>query len=80
MSIWDDLKSHHAAKSGRSIADLFAADPGRFEGFSRRADGMLFDFSKTTIDARARILRRAVTEAIGRELLQRRAADGAPRR
>ncbi len=53
MSIWDDLKSHHAAKSGRSISDLFAADPARFKTYSSTFGGMLFDFSKTSIDAGA---------------------------
>ena len=53
MSIWDDLKAHAAAKSGRTIADLFAADPARFEGFSRSAGDLLFDFSKTGIDSGA---------------------------
>ncbi|MGI3185332.1 glucose-6-phosphate isomerase [Nioella aestuarii] len=53
MSIWDDLKAHHAAKSGRTIAELFSANPERFESYSRTVDGMLFDFSKTTIDAGA---------------------------
>jgi len=49
MDIWSDLKAHHAAKSGRSILSLFEA-PGRAEAFSRHADGLLFDFSKTRID------------------------------
>ncbi len=53
MSIWDDLKAHQAAKSGRTIAELFAADPDRFGGFSRIADDLLFDFSKTAIDSGA---------------------------
>jgi glucose-6-phosphate isomerase len=53
MTIWDDLKAHHAAKSGRTIADLFSADPDRFESYSRAADGMLFDFSKTSLDTGA---------------------------
>ena len=52
MSIWDDLKSHHAATSARTIADLFA-DPTRSEAFSRRDGDLLFDFSKTGIDAGA---------------------------
>ncbi|PIV75792.1 MAG: glucose-6-phosphate isomerase [Rhodobacteraceae bacterium CG17_big_fil_post_rev_8_21_14_2_50_65_11] len=53
MSIWDDLKAHDAAKSGRTIADLFKADPGRFGCFSRTTDDILFDFSKTGIDTAA---------------------------
>ncbi|MCU4653616.1 glucose-6-phosphate isomerase [Roseibacterium sp. SDUM158016] len=52
MGILDDLRSHRAAKSGRSIMDLFA-DPGRASDFSRRAEGLLFDFSKTQLDAGA---------------------------
>ncbi len=52
MSIWDDLKAHNAAKAGRSILDLFE-DPDRFDTFSRRAGDMLFDFSKTSLDAGA---------------------------
>ena len=53
MSIWDDLNAHHAAKSGRSISDLFAGDPDRFAGFSRDVGGVLLDFSKTTLDTGA---------------------------
>ncbi|WP_370253368.1 glucose-6-phosphate isomerase [Nioella sp.] len=53
MSIWDDLKAHNAAKSGRTIADLFLSDADRFAGFSRQSDGLLFDFSKTAIDTAA---------------------------
>jgi hypothetical protein len=41
------------AARGRQRADairpLFAADPARFDRFSRRADGMLLDLSKTAI-------------------------------
>jgi glucose-6-phosphate isomerase len=39
---------------GRPILSLFAADPGRAQGFSVTADGMLFDYSKTNIDAQGR--------------------------
>lgn len=52
MSIWDELKAHRAAKSGRRILDLFE-DESRAESFSRRSDGLLFDFSKTAIDGGA---------------------------
>ncbi|MBK1657990.1 glucose-6-phosphate isomerase [Paracraurococcus ruber] len=36
-----------------SIRPLFAADPGRFARFSRTADGLLLDLSKTALDDRA---------------------------
>lgn len=49
MTIWDDLRAHRATKSGRSIAELFAA-PDRAQRFSARFGDMLFDFSKTEID------------------------------
>ncbi len=35
-----------------AIRPLFAADPGRFDRFSREAQGLLLDFSKTAIDDR----------------------------
>ncbi|MEJ6395042.1 glucose-6-phosphate isomerase [Gymnodinialimonas sp. 2305UL16-5] len=50
--IWADLRSHWAAKSGRAILDLFE-DAGRAEAYSCRADGLLFDYSKTHLDAGA---------------------------
>ena len=36
-----------------SIRPLFAADPARFGRFSRRADGLLLDLSKTSITGEA---------------------------
>ncbi|AHM05330.1 Glucose-6-phosphate isomerase [Roseibacterium elongatum DSM 19469] len=52
MGIWSDLTAHNAAKSGRRILSLFD-NPDRAADFSRRVDGLLFDFSKTQIDAGA---------------------------
>ena len=53
MSLWDDLGYHHAAHADRPILSLFeGADRARH--FSIRADGLLFDYSKTGIDAHAR--------------------------
>ena len=51
MTIWDQLAEHHATTRGRAILDLF--DDGRAGAFSTRACGMLFDWSKTNIDAKA---------------------------
>ncbi|MEO0751521.1 MAG: glucose-6-phosphate isomerase [Pseudomonadota bacterium] len=47
--MWDALKDG----AGRSILDLMQ-DPSRAEAFSVRSDGLLFDYSKTTMDAAAR--------------------------
>ncbi|MBE0552224.1 MAG: glucose-6-phosphate isomerase [Rhodobacteraceae bacterium] len=69
---WQALKDHHAAVADRPILSLFAADPARAAGFSVQADGMLFDWSKTNIDATGRDLLVALAEAS--DLAARRAA------
>ncbi|MFZ1480451.1 MAG: glucose-6-phosphate isomerase [Paracoccaceae bacterium] len=60
---WAALRAHHATVADRPVPALFQDDPGRAEGFSTRADGMLFDWSKTGIDASARALLLALAEA-----------------
>ena len=60
---WAALQAHHATVADRPVPALFQDDPGRAEGFSTRADGMLFDWSKTGIDASARALLLALAEA-----------------
>ncbi len=47
--MWDALKE----STGRSILGLMQ-DAGRAKAFSVRADGLLFDYSKTTMDEEAR--------------------------
>ncbi|WP_225027361.1 glucose-6-phosphate isomerase [Xinfangfangia pollutisoli] len=71
MTQWDALKAHHAATADRPILALFD-DPARAAGFSVAADGMLFDYSKTGIDARARELLLDLAEGAG--VAARRAA------
>lgn len=50
--IWAKLEQKHGSANGRSILSLFD-DPDRFEHFSAQTDGMLLDFSKTSIDPEA---------------------------
>ena len=69
---WAALRDHHARIADRAILALFAADPGRAQGFSATADGMLFDWSKTNIDAAGRALLVRLAEASNLEA--RRAA------
>ena len=71
MGIFDALKSYHAAHSDRSIHELFE-DDARASDFSVKFDEMLFDFSKTTIDAEAFQL--LLDLARGADLEGRRAA------
>ncbi|MDB6180606.1 glucose-6-phosphate isomerase [Paracoccus fistulariae] len=54
--IWSRLKSCRQAQGDTSITSLFDADADRATAFSTRADGLLFDWSKTMIDADARDL------------------------
>ncbi|MCP3969328.1 MAG: glucose-6-phosphate isomerase [Rhodobacteraceae bacterium] len=68
---WDALKSHHRARGACRILDLFQ-DQGRAADFSVRACDMLFDYSKTDIDVRARDLLVQLADASG--LAERRAA------
>ncbi|HSG35996.1 MAG TPA: glucose-6-phosphate isomerase, partial [Paracoccaceae bacterium] len=52
--MWDDLRAHHARTARRRFETLF--DDKRAEDFSVRVGDMLFDYSKTNIDAEAREL------------------------
>ena len=72
MTPWNDLAKHQRATEARHILDLFAADPARAQDFSVQADGMLFDYSKTNIDAPGRDMLVALAEAAG---LDARRAD-----
>jgi len=52
MTKWADLQRLHDLNKGRHILDLL--DESRAGDFSVKADGMLFDYSKTNIDAGTR--------------------------
>jgi len=51
--MFDDLKSHADRVADRHILSLFD-DADRAQAFSVRAEGMLFDYSKTNLDAQTR--------------------------
>jgi glucose-6-phosphate isomerase len=61
--MFDALKAHHAQVADRSILSLF--DATRAQDFSVRACGMLFDWSKTNIDATGRRLLLDLCQASG---------------
>ncbi|MFC7705085.1 glucose-6-phosphate isomerase [Plastorhodobacter daqingensis] len=63
MSIWDDLASRHAAVKERAILSLF--DDRRAAEFSARFGALLFDYSKTNIDAETRDLLLGLAEGAG---------------
>jgi glucose-6-phosphate isomerase len=62
MTLFDDLRAYRAGISDWSILSLFDA-PGRAAAFSAEAEGMLFDYSKTQLDAEAMKLLLALAEA-----------------
>jgi glucose-6-phosphate isomerase len=72
MTNWNDLAKHQRATEARHILELFDADAGRAQDFSIRAGGMLFDYSKTNIDATCRDMLVTLAEAAG--LAEKRAA------
>ena len=70
MTKWAKLQAIHAATANRHILDLF--DATRAADFSATTDGMLFDYSKTNIDADTRAALVALAEASG--VAEKRAA------
>ncbi len=49
LPAWQKLKTHHAEVANLHLRDLFAADPERFNRFSRQFGDTLIDFSKHRI-------------------------------
>ncbi|MGA9665234.1 MAG: glucose-6-phosphate isomerase [Gallionella sp.] len=47
---WHALKSHHAAIESIHMRQFFRDDAARFERFSVKLEGLLFDYSKNRID------------------------------
>jgi len=56
MTIWNRLQDHRKSQGALRIEALFDADPARAATFSTSADGLVLDWSKTSIDAGARAL------------------------
>ncbi len=48
---WQALSKHQPEMAGMPMRDLFARDPQRFERFSLKLGGILFDYSKNRITA-----------------------------
>ena len=63
---WQVLAAKREAIEAQSLPALFAADPQRFEHYSIKAAGILFDFSKQPVDAA--VLADLVALAEAREL------------
>jgi glucose-6-phosphate isomerase len=70
MQKWAELKRLHDAKKDRHILDLM--EESRAKDFSVSADGMLFDYAKTSIDAETRAALAKLAEVSG--VAEKRAA------
>lgn len=70
MNKWSDLQRLHDVNKDRHILDLF--DEKRAGDFCVKSDGMLFDYSKTNIDAATRAALVSLAEASG--VAEKRAA------
>ncbi len=47
---WARLETHHKALAGRSLREMFAVEPARFEELSVRLDDLIVDLSKCHLD------------------------------
>ena len=63
--VFAELAAKRAALLARSVSDLFAADPGRFERFHAVLGDLLYDFSKQRIDGEALKLLLDLAEVAG---------------
>ena len=70
MSLWNDLAAAHKKTAARPIASLF--DAARPVAFSTRAGDLLFDYSKTNLDAATLALLLKLAKTAG--VAERRAA------
>ena len=77
-AIWKQLAVERQKTELAPLADLFAADPARFQAFSAGLDDLLLDFSKTALTKPALNLLLELARACG--VAQKRDAmfDGAP--
>ena len=63
--VFAELAAKRAALLARSVLDLFAADPGRFERFHANLGDLLYDFSKQRLDGDGLKLLLRLAEAAG---------------
>ena len=75
---WKRVAAARDRLAGRRIADLFDADPERFDRFSARLDDLLLDISKTGLDGAARDALVALARAAGVERLRDAMFAGRP--
>jgi glucose-6-phosphate isomerase len=75
---WAEIAALAGEAGAGAIRPLFAADPGRFARFSRRAGGLLLDVSKTSLDDRRLAALLGLARAAGLEARRAAMAAGKP--
>jgi len=78
LSAWRALEAHAYGMTPEPMRDMFARDPGRFEGFSLRLDDLLLDFSKNRIAHETMVLLVELARQSGLEAWRQRMFDGQP--
>jgi len=63
--VFAELAARRASLLARSVPDLFAANPARFDRFHAVLGDLLYDFSKQRIDSETLRLLLALAEAAG---------------
>ncbi len=63
--MWTELDRLREGAASRQISALFEADEDRAQAFCLKTDGLLFDYSKTSIDADAKVALIRLAEAAG---------------
>jgi glucose-6-phosphate isomerase len=65
LAEWRALAQHHRSGASLDLRRLFGEDPGRFESFSLRHEGMLLDYSKNLVTRDTMRLLTALAQARG---------------
>ena len=76
--IWQALEAHKDTLAGTSTRDLFAADVGRFAGFSHSLGDVLVDFSKNRVTSETLSLLIALARASNVEIRRDEMFGGQP--
>ena len=61
---WEKLTGHFKKMKSVHMRDLFSEDPGRFDTFSLRFNGILFDYSKNIITDETKALLIGLAEEV----------------
>ena len=76
LPAWSALEAHRAELGATHMRDLFASNPGRFDGFHLQFDEILLDYSKNIITEKTVGLLRDLARQAGVPEMARRMFSG----